>query len=281
MPKAKRPRPQAATSERTPFLERSIPGLPQEAAVLALASFRSMARAPEIKMQLATQCLMLILLGAMALVRKSGTLPEAATPFLPTGAVIFTFFSLSQLMFNQFGFDRNGFRSYLLWPAPRHRILLGKNLSFLPIAVVMGVTLLAILTVSKKLPLILVGCGLIQLMTAFLLISTISNITSVLLPYRIGQGSLKPTKTRPLTKFLMILFPLSFLLFMMPVILIPVAGFFLNKVGWITPECSNPLFSIIVLGVSVFFYKLTLPPLGRLLQRREQRILDIVTHEVE
>jgi ABC-2 type transport system permease protein len=280
-PKAKRRRTKTITSGRTPFLERCIPGLSQESSVLALASFRSMARAPEVKMQLATQNLMLLLFGVMALVRNSSTMPEAATPFLPTGAVLFTFFSLSQLMFNQFGFDRNGFRSYLLWPAPRHRILLGKNLSFLPIALFIGITILAIVTVSKRLPVIFVACGLAQLMTAFLLLSMIANVTSILMPYRISQGSLKPTKTRPLTTFLLVLSSLGFPLLIAPVIGIPVAGYFLNRAGWIPPELSNPLLSAILLGLSALCYKRTLPALGRLLQRREQRILDIVTHEVE
>lgn len=281
MPKAKRRKTKAVAPGRTPFLERNIPGLSQETAVLALASFRSMARAPEIKMQLATQFLMLLFLGVMALMRQSGPMSDSLKPFVATGAVVFTFFSLSQLMFNQFGFDRNGFRSYLLWPTPRHQILLGKNLSFLPIALIIGATLLTILTVSKKLPLILVGCSGLQLISAFLLISMISNLTSVLVPYRISHGSLKPTKTRLLTKFLVVLSFFGFPLLMIPILAIPTAGHFLNKAGWMTPQLSAPLFSIILLMLSAVCYKRTLRPLGRLLQRREQRILEIVSHEVE
>jgi hypothetical protein len=41
------------------------------------------------------------------------------------------------------------------------------------------------------------------------------------------------------------------------------------------------LLSAILLALTVLAYKRTLPPLGRLMQRREQRILEIVTHEVE
>ncbi len=260
--KARQTRTKVTTSDRTPFLERTIPGVPQEAAVLALASFRSMARAPEIKMQLATQSLMLLFFGVMALMRHSGAVSDTLKPFVATGAVVFTFFSLSQLMFNQFGFDRNGFRSYLLWPTPRHYILLGKNLSFLPIALIIGITLLAILTVSKRLPLLLVGCSLLQLMAAFLLISTISNITSVLMPYRVGHGSLKPTKTRPLTTVMIVLSSFGFPLLMAPVLAIPVAGYFLNRAGWMTPESSVPLLSAMLLGLSMFCYRRTLPPLG-------------------
>ena len=279
--KPRKPMIESSTSSRSQFLERSIPGLPQEVTVLALASFRSMARAPEIKMQLATQSLMLLFFGIMALVKHSSAIPETFKLFLPTGAVIFTFFSLSQLMFNQFGFDRNGFRSYLLWPAPRHHILLGKNLSFLPFALIIGLIILVIVTLSKKLSPLLIGCGLAQLVAAFLLISTIANITSILVPYRIGHGSLKPTKTKPLTTFFIILSSLSFPLLMAPVIGVPTASYFLNRAGWITPQLSLPLFSAILLGLTTWCYRGTLRPLGRLLQRREKGILEIVTHEVE
>jgi hypothetical protein len=279
--KTKRNQAKVAPPGRIGLLERSLPCLPQEVSALALASFRSMARAPEIKMQLATQQLMLLIFGVMALVKNSRDIPESAMPFLPTGAVIFTFFSLSQLMFNQFGFDRNGFRSYLLWPTPRHHILLGKNLSFLPVALIVGLTLLIIITWSKKLPLIFGVCGLLQIVTAFLLISMVANVTSVMVPYRLGHGTLKPTKTRPLATFLIILSTFSLPLILTPVILVPVVGYVLNRVGWITPELSVALLSAILLALTVLAYKRALPPLGRLLQRREQRILEIVTHEVE
>jgi hypothetical protein len=60
-----------------------------------------------------------------------------------------------------------------------------------------------------------------------------------------------------------------------------IAGYFLNKAGAMTPQWSPPLFSTILLGLVMACCKFTLLPLARLLQRREQRILDIVTHEVE
>lgn len=240
-----------------------------------------MTRAPEIKMQLATQTLMLLFFGVMALAKHTGTLPNTTKPFLASGAVLFTFLSLSRLMFNQFGLDRNGFRSYLLWPTPRHHILFGKNLSFLPIALIIGITILAILTLRKLMSVSLLLCSLVQLLAAFLLVSTIANVTSILIPYRIGHGSLKPTKTRPLTTLLLVLSSLLFPILMSPILLIPYAGYCLDKVGWITPQLSNLLFSVILLGLSGLCYKCTLAPLGRLMQRRQQGILEIVTHEVE
>ena len=46
---------------------------------------------------------------------------------------MFVLFGVVQLMANQFGFDRDGFRVFVLSAARRRDILLGKNLSFAPI----------------------------------------------------------------------------------------------------------------------------------------------------
>ena len=48
-----------------------------------------------------------------------------------------------QLTGNQFGFDRDGFRVFVLCAAPRRDILLGKNLAFAPLALGMAAILLA------------------------------------------------------------------------------------------------------------------------------------------
>ena len=42
--------------------------------------------------------------------------------------------TMIQLVGNQFGFDRSGFRVYVLCAAPRRDILLGKNLAVAPLA---------------------------------------------------------------------------------------------------------------------------------------------------
>ncbi len=275
----KRPKSEATTS--VSWLERRLPGLSQPAGALALGTFRSLMRAPEVKSQLATQMFFLLFFGVMALFRHTSSLPPAAEPFMPTGAVIFTFMALAQLMFNQFGLDRNGFRSYLLWPTPRHEILLGKNLSFLPIALFINLTFLIIVTIGKKMALIYVLCGLLQMLTGFMLVSLLANVTSVLTPFRIGHGSLKATKRQPSTILLSIILSLCMPLLMIPIALIPTIGYFLDKFGWIDPRWSNPILSLFMLGWVFWLYGKLLIPQGRLLQHRQQAVLDIVTHEVE
>jgi ABC-2 type transport system permease protein len=45
---------------------------------------------------------------------------------------------LVQFLANQFGLDRDGFRSLILSPADRRLILLGKNLASLPVGAIFG-----------------------------------------------------------------------------------------------------------------------------------------------
>ena len=92
------------------FLERRLPGIPDEAAALALAFFHSLIRAPEVKMALATNFIMLLLFGTMFFARRISNLSDNFKLFVASGPVMFTFLGMSHLMFNQFGFDRGGFR---------------------------------------------------------------------------------------------------------------------------------------------------------------------------
>ena len=59
----------------------------------------------------------------------------------------FVLFGVVQLMSNQFGFDRDGFRVFVLSAARRRDILLGKNLSFAPLVLGMAAIVLVVLQV--------------------------------------------------------------------------------------------------------------------------------------
>src|SRR5204863_1492055 len=99
------------------------------AAAVALGTFRSMLRAPEVKMAWGTSFIVTVILGASVLLRAAPTIPAPAKPFIVTGAMAFSFLMLVQFLANQFGFDRQGFRAFVLSPVDRRFILLGKNLA--------------------------------------------------------------------------------------------------------------------------------------------------------
>jgi ABC-2 type transport system permease protein len=262
-------------------LERQLPFVPEEVAALSLAFFRSLLRAPEVKMALGTNIIMLIIFGSMVFLRRSSTLGDNFKPFIATGTIALTFFGMGQLMFNQFGFDRGGFRKLVLLPVPRKYILLGKNLAILPIAFGIGLSLLVLVKFLLGIPLVVIIAASFQLVAAFLLLSMVGNLLSVLVPYRIAPGSLKPTKVPAMTTLLIIVSHMLFPITMIPIFLPPVLGVLWSSVGWLGASSANFLFSAVLLVMLVFFYRLSLPSLGKLLQRREKEILNVVTREVE
>jgi len=266
---------------RRGLFERSLPGVPDEAMALGSVFFRSLTRAPEVKMAMATNFIMLLFFGAMVLLRRSSTHGDQFKPFVATGAVVFTFLGVIQLMFNQFGFDRGGFRQLVLLPVPRKWVLLGKNLAFMPVALGMGVTALLLATLALRItPIVSLAAGF-QLVTAFLLASMAGNLLSVLLPHHVAQGSLKRTKRSATTTLLVFVSRLLFMAVMAVLFIPPGLGLLISRVGWLPAASVNLLFSALLAGLFGLLYRLSLVPLGELLQRRERRILEVVTKEVE
>jgi ABC-2 type transport system permease protein len=263
------------------FLELRLPFVPEQAAALALATFRSMLRAPEVKMQWGTSFLVALIVGGSILFRSTAKIPEAAKPFVATGAVVFSVFMLVQFFSNHFGLDRDGFRAFILSPVERRLILLGKNLACLPVGLGFGVVLLALIAVRLHLSILTLLAGLLQLASVLLLAGLVGNVLSILVPYRIQAGSLKPTKMPGLAVLVLMACHMFFPLAMSPVFVPPLAEFLWRSAGWPTVVPVNLILSLALAAVLALAYWQTLGPLGRLLQRRETKILGVVTVEVE
>ena len=263
------------------WVEWRLPRVPEDASALAFAQLRSMSRAPEIKMLLAMNILMVLLVPILIFMQRGSSLPEAGKPFVATGAVAMVMFGLIQLVCNQFGHDRDGFRGLVLLPTPRDRLLLGKNLAVFPIAATITALLLLCVLLLAKLPLVLVLAGVLQFSAAFLVLCVGGNLVSVLAPYRIASGSLKPTKM-PLTKtLLMIGLHMLFVLALFPLFIPPALGWGLGWLGWLPATLANLVLSAALAALAVWIYLLALSPTGRLLQRRETEILRAVTTATE
>jgi hypothetical protein len=263
------------------LLERRVPGVPEETAALSLAFFRSLTRAPEVKMSLITNLIVLVVVPVMIFSRGSPAPGGNATPFLATGAVAFTFFGLLQLMFNQFGFDRDGFRALVLLPVRRQDTLLAKNLSLSPIAFGMGLAFLSILKVALEIPWLVFLAACLQLAATFLLLSVAGNFLSIVAAYRIGAGSLKPTKASGKTTLLIFFSHLLFPVVMVPIFIPPAVGWLSGSFGSWPATLVNALLSLVLAVVAALVYWLSLRGLGDLLQRREMDILQVVSQEVE
>jgi ABC-2 type transport system permease protein len=280
-PAQKRKATKTSTGVGTNLFDKTLPGVPDEATAAALAFFHSLIRAPEVKMALATNLLMLLMFGAMVLLRRSSGITEPFKPFVAVGAIVFTLLGVGQLMFNQFGFDRNGFRQLVLLPAPRKWILLGKNLAFVPLVFGMGLTILAFAVLMLHSSLIVFLAAALQLTAAFLIVSMVGNLLSVLVPHRVTPGSLRRTKTSATTTLLIFVSRLLFPTAMIPLFIPPAIGLLFARVGWLPAGPVNLLCSVLLVGLFALLYGVSLAPLGELLQRHEKRILQVVTEEVE
>jgi ABC-2 type transport system permease protein len=263
------------------FLELRLPAVPEQAAALALATFRSLLRAPEVKMAWASSFIVTVILCSSVFLRSASKIPEVAKPFMPGGAMAFTIFMLVQFLANQFGFDRDGFRALILSPAERRHILLGKNLASLIVGASFGTPLLVIISFWLRLPLLSLVAGLFQLATLLLLAGLVGNVLSILVPYRIQSGSMKPTKMPGLATLVMVLCHLLFPIAMAPVFLPPLLELLWQMAGWPRGVPVNLVCSVALAALTAFGYWWSLEPLGRLLQRRETKILSVVTVEVE
>jgi hypothetical protein len=263
------------------FLELRLPGVPEQAAALALATFRSLLRAPEVKVAWATSILVPLIVGGSLLFRSTMKLPEAAKPFMATGAVVFSLFMLVQFFANQFGFDRDGFRALVLSPVDRRLILLGKNLACLPVGAAFGLLLLLLVSVRLHLSPLLLLATLLQLAALLLLAGLGGNVLSILVHYRIQSGSMKPTKMPGLAMLVLMVCHLLFPFAMAPVFVPPLAEFLWQIAGGPNAVPVNLILSAALAALTALAYWQALAPLGRLLQRRETRILGVVTAEVE
>jgi hypothetical protein len=263
------------------FLEWRLPTVPEQSAALALATFRSLVRAPEIKMALASSMISLLVVGMMIFLRHPPQLSDTTKPFIATGAVTFSIFILVQFFANQFGFDRDGFRSLILSPANRRLILFGKNLAVLPVGLGFGGILLALVSFWMRLSPLMILAALFQLVTLLLIAGLAGNLLSILVPFRIQPGTMKPTKLPALAMLVMILCQLLFPLAMSPVFAAPLFELLWRKADLPAFVPVNLIFSALLCGVMILVYWQALTPLGRLLHRRETKILGVVTVEVE
>lgn len=275
------PGPNAAAAARPAtggLLTRRLPGVSEPAAAVALASFQSLLRAPESKMMLLTPLILSAIFGAMAL-RSAGQAADSLRALMGVGAIAMTMFGATQLMANQFGFDRDGFRSYVLCAAPRREILLGKNLAFIPLlAGILAVLLVALQFVSPMRWDHLLAMPL-QFVSMFLLFSLTMNLLSIFAPMRIAAGSLNPASP----KLVAILLQLAMLFFLVPLTQIPTllplaAEAAAEHLGWSAGLPMYLLLSLLECAAVVYLYRTVLNWQGDLLRSREQQILDVVTN---
>jgi hypothetical protein len=259
------------------LVEASLPLVPEPVAAVALAGLRSLLRAPEAKMMLISPIVMSVIFGSM-LWRSRDGISDSIRPLVAVGGMVMVLFGVVQLMANQFGFDRDGFRVFVLSAARRRDILLGKNLSFAPLVLGMAAILLGTLQVVSPLRWDHFLSMIPQYVSMYLLFCLLMNFLSIFAPAHVAAGSLKAKNPKLVTVLLhlvtfMIFFPITQALTLLPL----GAEFVLRLFGQGSgiPVCL--LLSLLECALIAVIYYLCTDGLGHLLQSREQNILETVT----
>ncbi len=269
---------------RRPLLvERQLPGLPDDTAALALATLRSLLRAPELKMALIMPVIMSGVFGSMWFTHaKPAAAPgQFVATFAGTLVVVVSMFSVSQMLSNAFGLDRNGFRALMLLPTRRHHILLAKNLAFFPFAAAIAMVLLLLVRILFGLPWTQVAASLVQVPAAFLTFCLCGNLLAIFAPYRMAAGSLQAKKPKAIVFVAAFASMLLLPLVLAPILIPPGLQLLFSFAGWAPWLPVNFLASLVLLALVIWIYGLLLPLEGRLLYRREQAILKEVTEDTE
>lgn len=277
---APRTAPGARPSTPANPLERRLPGLSEAATALALGSFHSLVRAPEAKMMLLSPILMIVIFGGMFLSRTR-EVADMARPLLPFGAMAMTLFSMVQLVGNQFGFDRGGFRIYVLAPVPRRDILLGKNLAVAVLALTLGLLTALVVHVLHPLRIDHLLAVPFQFVSMYVVFALLANCLSILAPMRIAPGSFRPTGAKALPILLHLALFLVFPLVLAPLLLPLAVEVLAAGRGWAGTLPLHLLLTVLETALLVWLYRVVLRWQGAWLQAREQRILDIVTARAE
>src|SRR5690349_24022352 len=217
-----------------------------------------MLRAPEVKIALGTSFIVVIILAGTVFLKDAPNLPEVGKPFAITAAAAFSLFMLFQFICNQFGFDRDGFRVLVLAPVNRRHLLLGKNLAMIPAVALSGLLALVILTFWLHITPFAAFAGLLQLVTMTLLLVTFGNLLSILLPFRIQPGSMKPTKPPFLKMLAMMLCQFAVPIILLPGAIPPLAEFIWVKAGWPALVPVNLILSLVLVALAVTGYWLVL-----------------------
>ncbi|MFK5955403.1 MAG: hypothetical protein QM477_03050, partial [Planctomycetota bacterium] len=221
-------------------------------------------------------------LGFMGMMLAKNDDLEAWRPFAPgmaLGAISMGLISINQLLQNQFGLDRAGFRAFILSPVPRYQILIGKNLTLAPFGI--GIGLISLCGLQWFMPADLTHFlgGILQIFSAFLLLCLLGNMLSIYAPIRMREIGTKAVKPK-FTTFILQFFTLIFVPLTLSPLLLPWgAEFLLQNKAWAASLPLYLLFHILMLFGSYLLYRGFIRVQGVILQEREQDILDILTRD--
>ena len=228
-------------------------------------------------MALLSPLILACVFGSMMLRAPWESMPEAARPWLAIAALSMTLFGTVQMLLNTFGLDRQGFRAYVLMPAARRDILLGKNLGIVPVIGTLSALLVVCLGIALHMRVSHVVATLLQVVIAFCLYFPIGNFTSIVAPLGMAVGTMRPVSMKYstiLVQFVaMILVPVA----VVPAMFALGLETLISELGGIRNVPVYLLITLVELPFAVWLYIRLLDLQGQHLQDREQAILDVIS----
>ncbi len=202
------------------FVSRSIPGLSDRLSGVVLSNLINLIRAPETKMALIGPVIMIGVLMVFLLMGRIPSVPAAYGPLVWLGAIATLLFFCLTLNLNTFGMDRDGFRSYVLMPVERHEILIGKNLSTMPLlTMIAALFAICMFWIAAIGPLVFLAT-LFQFACGLTMASLLGNWVSILFPMALSPGTGKPVHINFVTVVVQVL-----VIILVPCLLLPGMAF--------------------------------------------------------
>ncbi|MCY2979911.1 MAG: ABC transporter permease [Planctomycetota bacterium] len=263
------------------MIDWQIPFVSESTSAITVMTWQSMKRAPEAKISLLLPFVApFVMFGAL----QSIDLPKVdelkASMIVGFSALVLLI--STGVLGNQFGYDRAGFRAFVLSPVRRDHILLGRNIAAIPVALLQTICLtLSIgfffgLAIDKVFASVLLSSSLLP--PCLLLF----NLMSILTPFPIAAGSMQPKHFDLvpvlLSMLLSMILPLITLVALFPIGIEWVVERYFLKTS-VLPIAL--ILSVFWLAGSMLLYRWLLPYEGRLFARREKELLRIVTSKIE
>lgn len=260
-----------------------------DTSAIAMTGFITYIRHPMILLQMLSPLGMGVMFVILAGFRPNG-MPELSSSWaagvLPIGVIALPFMMNAHFLANIFGMDQEGFRAYVLLPTSRQKYLLGKNIAFFPF--IAGTTLLlfafSALLIDYRLVTFLVT--LLYLVQLYLLFCIVGNVLSLYFPYRIRQsGRMNSTNHSTRERIAMILIaPIALILMgvlLLPAVLGMAADYLLDRFWGFDAVSVGLVGAVVMFVLTVLAYRESLVHTGRLLEQREQIVLEKLLRDKE
>ena len=262
-----------------PVTLRRLPFVADDTAGLAWSFFTAYRRHPNIRLQMIMPLAFGLFLLFMYRAGAYGGRVANDRSWLPVAALIWPYLNFGVFLFNAFGADGPAFRGLVLLPTPRRRFLVAKHMAMFPFVgglAVLFVTLGAVLIGTSP---YLAVLSLVHIVCLYLLFCAVGAWTSVLAPYRIGRDAMRGKGDRSTMMLLGIASMLLVGLLSLPTALClgldPLAAILWNWHGF---PLSLPA-TLLLLGVAMLVYRISLTHAGDLLMECETRVLAAILRD--